>query len=390
MNLTKSLYALLYDPLDQQVNFEGVLRTTSPSETNEVYSYLVDVHDQVDGILRLNFRRLRYINAAGINALSLFVRYAQVKDKLTLQVIASGVVAWSERVLPNLSKIWDKVEYSVYDHNFYKSQEIIEDGEFIPLLRNQTRIIWPLEKDILAKHGLERGMRVADICCGCGDVPLLICRELKPGFLLGVDHSKAAVEYARNSQKQFNINNADFQRGDATALMINDNNFDFVICRLSLQIFSEPELILKELIRITKPGGRIYTLCEDYDLVVGYPESDTIRETYRLSAEYGEKLGMDIRQGKKLFNMLSDARLEDIKVDYIMADTHNTDRDIFATMVESWRQFCVASLGESVELSQEDKDYLVAGYDAQLRTIRNPYGYTTWGMVACSGRKPMR
>lgn len=390
MNLTNTSYSLLYDPLDQQINFEGILRPTSPTATNELYTYLVDRHDQLQGVLRLNFRRLRYINAAGVKALSLFVQYAQVKDQLTIQVIASGVIAWSERILPNLCKIWDKVEYTVYDHNFYKSQEIIEDNEFIPLLRNQTRIIWPIEKEVLRKHGLTKGMRVADICCGCGDVPLLVCREFSPSFLLGVDHSKAAVQYARNSQSEFRINNAEFQRGDATALMMNDDSFDFVICRLSLQIFSEPELILKELIRITKPGGRIYTLCEEYDMIVGYPESEAIRETYQRAAQYGDDMGMDLRQGKKLYNMLADARLEEIKVDQVMVDTNNADRDSFSKVIESWRHFSVYTIGDSLELNKTDQHTLKAGYDAQLRTIRSPYGYTTWGMVACSGRKPMR
>ncbi|MEZ4619305.1 MAG: hypothetical protein R2867_27875 [Caldilineaceae bacterium] len=82
------------------------------------------------------------------------------------------------------------------DRDFYRSQEIIEDADFIPLLRNQTRILWPLEHDVLTRHGLRSGMRVADICCGCGDVPLLISRELEPSFMLGIDHSAAAVAYA--------------------------------------------------------------------------------------------------------------------------------------------------------------------------------------------------
>ncbi len=390
MNLTKSTYTLIYDPLDQQVSFEGILRLVSPNDVNEIYSYLVDIHNRIQGTFRLNFRRLRYINAAGVKALSLFVKYAQVKNKLTLHIIASGVIAWSERVLPNLCQIWDKVEYTVYDHNFYKSQEIIEDGEFIPLLRNQTRIIWPLEKEVLIKHGLKKGSRVADICCGCGDTPLLISRELQPSFLLGIDHSKAAIDYARSSQKQFNINNAEFQRGDATTLMMSDNSFDFVLCRLSLQIFSQPDLILKELIRITKPGGRIYTLCEEYDTIIGYPESATIRETYRLASEYGDDMGMDLRQGKKLFNMLADAKLEDIMVDHITVDTNNANREAFSKVVESWRHFSVYTIGDSLGLTDKQKATLKAGYDAQLRTIRSPYGYTTWGMVACSGRKPIR
>ncbi|MBN1875087.1 MAG: methyltransferase domain-containing protein [Anaerolineae bacterium] len=389
MNFTRHTYTLSYDPLDQQVDFEGILRLADEKESTDVFTYLAQIHDQVEGTLRLNFRRLRYINARGIKMLSRFIAYARQRDTLSIKIIASGVLAWSERMLPNLREVWDKVEFSIYDHNFYKSQNIVEDLDFIPLLRNQTRILWPLEKDVLVRHGLARGMKVADICCGCGDVPLLICREFQPGFMLGIDHSEGAVEYARNLQADFNVRNAEFQRGDATALMVDDNSFDFVLCRLSLQIFSHPELILKELIRITKPGGRVYTLCEDYDLIVGNPEGSAIRETYQRAAVYGDDMGMDLRNGKKLYSMLAEARLEAIRTDHIVVDTSNTDREAFARVIESWRTFSVYTIGNSLELSQEDQDSLLAGYNAHLRTIHSPYGYTNWTMVACSGRKPI-
>jgi len=387
MKHAQATYTLSYDPLDQQVNFEGVFRPDNGEKNAEVFNYLVNVHNQVKGTLRLNFRRLRYINAMGLQTISRFVMYARQQNDLKLKVIASNVLPWSERVLPNLSHLWDGVEFSVYDRHFYKSQSLMEDAAFIPLLRNQTRLLWPVEKEVLPRHGLRMGMKVADICCGCGDVPLLICREFRPAFMIGIDHSEAAIEYARELQNEFRVFNASFQRGDATALMLEDNSFDFVTCRLSLQIFSQPELILQELIRITKPGGRIYALCEDYDLIVGHPENEVIRATYERAAHYGAEMGMDLRCGKKLYEMFTRYRLEDIRTDHIMVTTSNARREAFADVIESWREFSVYAIGDSLGLSQKERDVLLAGYNAQLRAIRSPYGYTTWGLVAVSGRK---
>ena len=390
MNYAQATYALKYDPLDQQIDFEGILRPATVDEITNLVEYLKNVHDQVTGRLNLNFQRLRYVSAAGIKALSLFIDYARIQDSLNITVVASSVLAWSERVLPNLQSIWDKVEFSVYDKNFYKSQEIIEEEDFIPLLRNQTRIIWPIEREILKEHGLRAGMRVADICCGCGDVPLLISRDFKPSYILGVDHSEAAIAHARHLQSGFSIHNAEFQRGDATTLMINDDVFDFVLCRLSLQIFSQPDLILKELIRIAKPGGRVYVICEDYDFIIGHPEGDLIHDTYERAAEYGDLMGMDLRSGKKLYGMLNQAHLEDIRTDHMIIDTSNANRDAFAQVIESWKKFSVYTIGNDLELSQSDQQSLLAGYEAQLRTIRSTNGFTTWGIVACSGKKPFK
>ncbi len=389
MNYSKATYTLKYDPLDQQIAFEGMLRPTSLNEITDLVDYLKRIHDQVSGKLNLNFQRLRYVNASGVKALSLFIAYARQQNSLSITVVATTVLAWSERVLPNLKAIWDEVEFSVYDKNFYDSQEFIEEEDFIPLLRNQTRIIWPLEKEVLKKHGLNSGMRVADICCGCGDVPLMICRDFKPSYILGIDHSEAAIAHARHLQSGFSIHNAEFQRGDATSLMLHDNVFDFVLCRLSLQIFSQPDLILKELIRITKPGGRVYVMCEDYDLIVGHPESNIIHNTYERAADYGDQMGMDLRSGKKLFGMLNQAHLGDIRTDHMIVDTSKTNRAAFAKVIESWKKFSVHTIGNDLGLSQEDQDSLMAGYEAQLRTIRSTNGFTTWGLVACSGRKPL-
>jgi ubiquinone/menaquinone biosynthesis C-methylase UbiE len=171
--------------------------------------------------------------------------------------------------------------------------------------------------------------------------------------------------------------------------MVEDNSFDFVLCRLSLQIFSQPTAILDELIRITKPGGRIYVLCEDYDLIVGHPEDELIAHTYERAAIYGDAMGMDLRSGKKLYRMLSEARLEEIRTDHIMVDTSNSDREAMAQVIESWRTFSVDTIGDRLALNEDEKTSLRAGYDAQLRSIRSPYGYSTWGLIACSGRKPL-
>lgn len=388
MHYTGPTYTLSYDPLDQQVSFAGILRLAGDEEVGALFRYLVAIHDQVQGSLRLSFRRLRYINAEGMRLLSMFVAFARGRDTLTLKIIASNVLAWSVRSLPNLRTLWERVEYSVADQGFYESQGLIEDTSFIPLLRDQTRILWPQEKPVLKRHGLTPGMRVADICCGCGDVPLLAVRELAPSFILGVDHSEAAVEHARGLQAEFGVRNAEFQRGDATALMLDDDSFDFVSCRLSLQIFSRPEQILRELIRITRPGGRVYVTGEDYDLIVGHPEDESIRRTYDMAAAYGAELGMDLRNGRKLYGMLADARLEDIRADHMVVDTHNTDREAFAAVIERWRTFSAFTIADQLGLGDADRAALLAGYDAQLRTIRRPPGYTTWTTIACSGRKP--
>jgi ubiquinone/menaquinone biosynthesis C-methylase UbiE len=387
MSITGERFLISYDAIDQQINFEGVLRVVDESDLQSIGSYLSEMHERLDGSMRLNFRKMRYINASALRVIIDFLKYARKSGKLSIKIIGSKVLTWEGKTLPNIKSLWDKIEFLVYDENFYKSQRIIEDADFIPLLRNQTRLLWPLEKEVLVKHGLREGMKVADICCGCGDFALLIAKELKASIVTGIDHSAPAIEYAVRLQNEFNILNADFRLGDATALIMDDELFDFVICRLSLQIFSKPEEILKELNRILKPGGRLYLLGEDYDLITGYPNEEEIRTVYNKAGTYGTQIGMDLYNGKKLYSILSGIRMGNIKLDYINVDTINSDRRVFADMIASWRFFSAETIGKRLNITKEEHDELLAGYDAHLKTIKNRFGYTKWTCVAASGEK---
>lgn len=387
MSITGEKYNISYDALDQQVNFEGYVRTTSRADLKTIMDYLVDLHGKQNGSMRLNFRKLRYMNALGLKVIAEFLAYARRANTLAIKLVGSKIIPWEEKSLGSLAGIWDAVEFLVHDDHFYGSQGIIEDADFIPLLRNQTRLLWPREKPILVAHGLREGMRVADICCGCGDVALLIARELKPGSLIGVDHSAPAIEHANRLQREFQVRNAEFRLGDATALMMEDEQFDFVLCRLSLQIFSRPEQILRELVRILRPGGRLYLTGEDYDLIIGSPNEREIRTVYEEAGRYGQQIGMDLYNGRKLYSTLLGLKMKNVRVDTIDADNTGANRPIFTEMIASWRHFSAETIGRELRISEKEKDELLSGYDAHLATIRHPHGYTKWSVLAASGEK---
>jgi 2-polyprenyl-3-methyl-5-hydroxy-6-metoxy-1,4-benzoquinol methylase len=387
MTITGEKYSISYDALDQQVNFEGYVRTTSRADLGTIMDYLVETHDRQSGSLKLNFRKLRYMNALGLQVIARFLAYARSANTLSITLIGSRVIPWEEKSLASLKSVWDAVEFHVHDEHFYGSQGIIEDAGFIPLLRNQTRLLWPREKPILVEHGLREGMRVADICCGCGDVALLIARELKPGSIVGVDHSSPAIEHANRLQREFKVRNAEFRLGDATALMMEDERFDFVLCRLSLQIFSRPEQILKELVRILRPGGRLYLTGEDYDLIVGCPNDREIRTVYEKAGRYGQQIGMDLYNGRRLYATLMGLKMKNVRVDTINADNTGSNRPIFSEVITSWRHFSAETIGRELGISEKEKAELLAGYDAHLSTIRHPHGYTKWSVFAASGEK---
>jgi len=77
MNVSGERYTLSFDALDQQVNFEGMIRTTEKADLDGIRQYLIEVHDRVDGSMRLNFRKMRYLNSAALMVIADFLKYAR-------------------------------------------------------------------------------------------------------------------------------------------------------------------------------------------------------------------------------------------------------------------------------------------------------------------------
>src|SRR5262249_38148044 len=149
------------------------------------------------------------------------------------------------------------------------------------VLRTQEKIVWNHECEIIPQHGIRPGMRVADVGCGLGDFGIKLQKDFRPEYLVGIDHSRTFLRYAQERARTFGLEDIEYQFGDAASMLLPDSSFDFVACRLTLQVFHEPQRLLQELYRICKPGGRVYITNEMMACNNGYPNQDSIRLGYR-------------------------------------------------------------------------------------------------------------
>lgn len=93
--------------------------------------------------------------------------------------------------------------------------------------------------------------RALDVGCGTGALAYALAPHV--GEVVGVDASEAHVDAARRNAPA----NCTFALGDAAALAFPYGAFDLVGCVGVLHHVRRPELVVSELARVTRPGGRI-------------------------------------------------------------------------------------------------------------------------------------
>src|SRR5437667_3582257 len=104
--------------------------------------------------------------------------------------------------------------------------------------------------------GITRGLRVLDL--GCGDGTTALPEARLGAHVLGVDIASNLVEAGNKRAKAEGLTNCTFQEGDASNLHeLKDRTFDLVVSIFGAMFAPKPFEVAKEMVRVTRPGGRI-------------------------------------------------------------------------------------------------------------------------------------
>jgi SAM-dependent methyltransferase len=111
-------------------------------------------------------------------------------------------------------------------------------------------------EDLVAKLGITKGMKVLDL--GCGDGTTAVPEAKRGADVLGVDIASNLVEAGNKRARELGLTNIRFQDGDASNLSdLADKSFDLVVSIFGAMFAPRPFDVAKEMVRVTKPGGRI-------------------------------------------------------------------------------------------------------------------------------------
>lgn len=256
------------------------------------------------------------------------------------------------------------------------------------MLRNlaaQAAAIWPQERPLFERYAVPEGAAILDLACGPGELSERLL-ELVPGSrLLGVDLDAAHLERARQRCARFG-DRAVFRVADAVELAL-DDQFDLSVCRHLLQAVPRPEQVLANLVRVTKPGGRLHVVAEDYAMMHFHPTAHDMDEFWRRGPwRYAEATGTDLRSGRTIYTRMRALGLREVRVDYVTIDTVRVDRGIFASIWEAWRDGYTDAIAAHSELSRDEVE---RSFTEMIDCIRNPDGYAVWQLPVITGVVPV-
>ena len=174
--------------------------------------------------------------------------------------------------------------------HFFAVDEVDEPNQLIAFLDVAKSLPGTVaaKAEILERLEPQRASSALDVGCGYGaDVIELSKRLLPGGRATGVDVSETMITEARRRAANNGVD-ASFEIADALALPFADNTFD--ICRIEtvLQHIADPGQAVAEMVRVTRPGGRIAAL--EFDVATAFldhPDAElwlTIRSSFTNAA----------------------------------------------------------------------------------------------------------
>ena len=111
-------------------------------------------------------------------------------------------------------------------------------------------------EELVGKIGVTKGLQVLDLGCGDGTTALPAARL--GAEVLGVDIASNLVAAGNARAKEAGLTNVRFEEGDACDLAnVQDTGFDLLVSVFGAMFAPRPNDVAKQMVRVTKPGGRI-------------------------------------------------------------------------------------------------------------------------------------
>lgn len=136
---------------------------------------------------------------------------------------------------------------------------------------------------------LDRSMHMLDVGCGPGTITCDLATRV--ASVVAIEPVEAILVKAEATASERGVDNVTFEVGSVYELRFEDDTFDVVHAHQVLQHLTDPVTALREMLRVTKPGGIVAVRDADYQGMAWFPEPPELerwRAIYRAVARHND------------------------------------------------------------------------------------------------------
>ena len=252
-------------------------------------------------------------------------------------------------------------------------------------LRRQSDELRSHCTELLDRIGLRAGHSAIDLGCGPSGILDVLSATVSPGGrVVGLDADPAHIAMASQYAEELGLTNVEVMRADARHTGLPADSFDLVHARTLLVNIPDPAEVIAEMVRLAKPGGWVASQEPDIEHALCYPPLaawDRLRDIFSVSYE---RLGADLRIGRRLTELFRQAGLEDIEV-VVSAPAYQVGHSRRTLLPDLARSLypVIRDLELCDERELRELDHAVRVHLADPRTLMMPHL-----LIAAWGRKP--
>jgi len=161
-------------------------------------------------------------------------------------------------------------------------------------LDNLDKMFGMASREFLYQIGLQKGMQIADVGCGVGNLSLWLAEQVgSEGHVFAIDNSQEQLNIAKDRAMQRGVKNISFHLADVHDLSEFNGSFDICYCRWLLIHVSEPESAVSAMAKTVKEGGIL--ACEVGDMRMNdyYPSFHAYKRFLEKTLQMQDELETD-------------------------------------------------------------------------------------------------
>ncbi|KAL1857539.1 hypothetical protein Daus18300_010297 [Diaporthe australafricana] len=219
-------------------------------------------------------------------------------------------------------------------------------------------------------HKANPSLKLLDVGAGSGTISATLAKAIQPdGQVTAVDIKADILPRAKAVADMAGVTNIDYQQADVlSGLPFEDSTFDVTHCHQVLAHLPRPADAIREMVRVTKPGGIIAAREGDLETECVWPDLPGLAKFHALAAAFIRMGGGSPRAGRQLLSWALQAGVPREQVTPGLGSwcySEPEERKVWAQgMVDALSKGRLRGIGLSSKLAtEEDLQEMVAAWE---------------------------